>query len=873
MSYLIKTPLDLARMRDGTYGKYFKGGGGGGEREATAEEKRLWGAQADSLEKMNAVAMPNLVTGMGNLGTLANEAMDGTLGNKLRTQALSDVNVSLGTSANDALRAYGSTGGNFDPTSTGGAAIAAKWGLDAAKMRSGAAGQANMAAEDQRWQRNAALTGLASGQGNSAVQGMGQLAGQLSQNRANANNMDLQNQNNTAQAIGGLAIGGKMAGLYKDGGEVKAADGLRMFSPAKMPTVAPFTFNADDEAPKPDGGIMPTVVNTGTSAIGTRMMANGLDKVGISAPKQAIDGLTTAAKDFITSPGMDATKAALGEASANYGAQATAAGEAGELALAEKAMEAKGMVDAGGATALAAEGAASGSSLMGAVGAAAPWLIGGYAIGSMLDLWADGGEIRKDMTAGGAVKGPGTETSDSVKALLSDGEIVVNAKAVDLPAGETKKVVAKWDGKNTSDLLMSINDRGLEKRYGKEGAKASPRYEGGAQKLALGGLAQALGRGLYTAAPMLNQIDQQREDKAYKQAQLGFQQSAENRTQSEFDRQNTERAALQEIGKKYAEGVRGIGMDSQAMQAGKMSKVDFAKKYAPLYTEYVKDGKSLQPLANGNFALTENGASANYKEVTPDEVAGYLNAPEMQMRVYEQMFSEMATVNPAYAQQAYGVFKDKLGEARAQRGEKRADRHMQLAENQDQRAGEAFNYEWKDWNGTPGGYRGRQMAIAGAAAGHAAAADKRAAETHGVNLEAATLALGQSKTVQEARELQAEGKPLLPKHKAALAGVKGADYKVEMGEVASALGTPATDKDGKPVADLMTGRQVVNRNVDEEQKFFKWMRDNNITDTNRGLAIYLGNKSGAGAQPGPGKNPQITITKIPAEAPVKPISR
>lgn len=71
-------------------------------------------------------------------------------------------------------------------------------------------------------------------------------------------------------------------------------------------------------------------------------------------------------------------------------------------------------------------------------------------------------------------------------------------------------------------------------------------------------------------------------------------------------------------------------------------------------------------------------------------------------------------------------------------------------------------------------------------------------------------------------------------------------YKVEMGDVASALGTPAVGPDGKPVVDLMTGRQVVNRNVDKEQAFFKWMKERGITDTNKGLAEYLG---GGAAQP------------------------
>jgi len=54
---------------------------------------------------------------------------------------------------------------------------------------------------------------------------------------------------------------------------------------------------------------------------------------------------------------------------------------------------------------------------------------------------------------GGAVRGPGTETSDSIPARLSKGEYVVNADAVKMP-GVKKK-------------LEKINKKGLQKRYGK----------------------------------------------------------------------------------------------------------------------------------------------------------------------------------------------------------------------------------------------------------------------------------------------------------------------------------------------------------------------------------------------------------------------
>lgn len=82
-------------------------------------------------------------------------------------------------------------------------------------------------------------------------------------------------------------------------------------------------------------------------------------------------------------------------------------------------------------------------------------------------------------------------------------------------------------------------------------------------------------------------------------------------------------------------------------------------------------------------------------------------------------------------------------------------------------------------------------------------------------------------------------------------GVKDAaksdGYKIEMGEVAQALGIPAVDDEGKPISDVMTGRQVVNRNVDAERKFFAWMQKEGITDTNKGLALYMSKNGGSAA--------------------------
>lgn len=62
---------------------------------------------------------------------------------------------------------------------------------------------------------------------------------------------------------------------------------------------------------------------------------------------------------------------------------------------------------------------------------------------------SNGGLARKDMRGGGDVDGPGTETSDSIPARLSDGEYVLNA--------ETVKMVGE-------DFLDRINKEGLRRR-------------------------------------------------------------------------------------------------------------------------------------------------------------------------------------------------------------------------------------------------------------------------------------------------------------------------------------------------------------------------------------------------------------------------
>lgn len=93
----------------------------------------------------------------------------------------------------------------------------------------------------------------------------------------------------------------------------------------------------------------------------------------------------------------------------------------------------------------------SDNSLWGALGTAAGMWAGG---GFKLPGKKDGGLIIGPNTngkRGGRVSGPGTETSDDVPAMLSDGEYVLNAEAV-------KQIGVK--------KLDQLNARGLRARYG-----------------------------------------------------------------------------------------------------------------------------------------------------------------------------------------------------------------------------------------------------------------------------------------------------------------------------------------------------------------------------------------------------------------------
>ena len=146
-------------------------------------------------------------------------------------------------------------------------------------------------------------------------------------------------------------------------------------------------------------------------------------------------------------PGIATTGAALAAPTAVTGAgTGIAAGTAGAAGAGLAGAAGAGAAGAGAAGAGAAGAIGAG---LAATGGAAAIPIAAYLAYRIISGKADGGEINAQ--GGGEIDGPGSETSDSIPAQLSDGEYVLNAESV------------QHFG---IDKLDKMNEVGLKKRYG-----------------------------------------------------------------------------------------------------------------------------------------------------------------------------------------------------------------------------------------------------------------------------------------------------------------------------------------------------------------------------------------------------------------------
>lgn len=319
---------------------------------------------------------------------------------------------------------------------------------------------------------------------------------------------------------------------YKNGGCVDGKYGVKMARGGLMPA-----FGNDQQplppppaAPQQGGGAGAGIVQ------------------GVQTGKKLKDAMSGAASDKImggAAKGLGTLADVTGNtalAETALGAAGAGAEQAGMLVAQNAGIEGATAATAealGAGTAAAGEAAAVASPALSAISTAIPWIGAAVAVGSMFDLFADGGEVnRDDMTRGGEVDGPGTETSDDVPAWLSDGEYVLNAEAV--------QMVGK-------DKLDRINEAGLAKRGDQD--KMPTEGPDGAMEYSLGSFVGGLVTGYTTG----QRIKSDKEEREFRREEM-----KDRREEREYQRK--QRAEREQLGTDFGTGMEQA--QTQAAQSG-----------------------------------------------------------------------------------------------------------------------------------------------------------------------------------------------------------------------------------------------------------------------------------------------------------------
>lgn len=490
MSYLFRNEFD-GRDHEGKR-HLNKGGGGGGGNTYYANQDKLLGVQADIAQNMYNTYATYAPSRLDTMDRMVNEAMDGTLADRARSTAAADAGVSLGTSLAGAQRSLERYGTTLNPNAVN--ANLTNVALSEGAARSGAMNRAQQWAEGQKWARNQDMYSTLQGMPGNATQALGSAASGYGQMAGQQNQVNMANAMGYGQ-LGGMIGYGLMArdGGYIHEGEVIRRDDEPGYAMGGMPKLSdwrnyPTTQQDDTGTPSPvmqvASGLAPAVGMYGVKNYVAPYVKEGLGALkdsAVSAWNGATSAttpaaVTQAAPEFAMFGG-DAAAAATGTTVAETGSGlAGTAGvleTGGAMATGAEAAAAGAAAAEGTAAAAGAAEAAGAASTLGPAGWVAGAALGTYALGSALDWWADGGPVpheqprglRKDMRPGGKVQGPGSETSDSIPAWLSDGEYVLNADAV--------KEVGK-------EKLEKMNQKGLKKRKAK--AKAAASKAGGIKK-------------------------------------------------------------------------------------------------------------------------------------------------------------------------------------------------------------------------------------------------------------------------------------------------------------------------------------------------------------------------------------------------------
>lgn len=197
--------------------RLFKGGGGGSSGTPYyAQQDRLFGTQADISQQLYNQYSSLAPTYLSNTQGMVDDAMDGTLANQMREQAGNNATSTMGAALdanNRNMQRYG-MGFNANRLLTENNRNA----IMGAAQKAGAMNQASIAAEDQKWNRNAGAYGQIAGMGTGAMSGVGSAAAGYGNmgNAAQAGSMaNAQGFGKFGSAIAGIGMG------YAKGGEVK----------------------------------------------------------------------------------------------------------------------------------------------------------------------------------------------------------------------------------------------------------------------------------------------------------------------------------------------------------------------------------------------------------------------------------------------------------------------------------------------------------------------------------------------------------------------------------------------------------------------------------------------------------------------------
>lgn len=446
----------------------FKSSSGGGS-AYYKEANRLYGVQADTADFMLGIGKSQLPGAVDRYAAEAQKFSDPAFEEQMVGRARTDAQTAFGDQRASLTRDMARYG--INPASGKWGSLAHQMGVQGMRSGLGAVNNARQYVQNKQFGAAKDFYSSMVGMPSDAAS----MAGNAASGYTGIGNAKEQSAANEGAAMGNVAALGYTAltggDLFKDGGIVRRGPGVKMamgglFAAGNQMTPPPPSAPVQQQQ-----GISPVGLAAGLKLAkdGPSGFARSMAQHGANMAGNITQG-TAKLADLTGSQGL--TEGALNMAGAS-GAVADAGSQAGMLAAQNAGLEgATAMTtDALGAGTTQALGAAAGTSpALAAVSTAVPWVAAAAAVGSMLGLFADGGEVRKDMTPGGEVDGPGGPREDKVPIWASDGEYVVNAKSV--------KAVGKENLDKINSIGLRMADGGIvEKLYGLIGGKAKTEEE------------------------------------------------------------------------------------------------------------------------------------------------------------------------------------------------------------------------------------------------------------------------------------------------------------------------------------------------------------------------------------------------------------